>query len=51
MRAKIGKEGKVVRILVVDDEKPSLDEIVYMLSKQENVEIAGAFTSPSMLIL
>lgn len=35
-----------MRILVVDDEKPCLDELVYMLSKQENVEIAGAFTSP-----
>lgn len=36
-----------MRILVVDDEKHCLDELVYMLSKQENVEIAGAFTSPS----
>lgn len=35
-----------MRVLVVDDEKPCLDELVYMLSKQENVEIAGAFTSP-----
>lgn len=35
-----------MRILVVDDEKPCLDELVYMLSKQENMEIAGAFTSP-----
>lgn len=46
MRAKMGKEGNFLRILVVDDEKPSLDELVYMLSKQENVKIAGAFTSP-----
>ncbi len=35
-----------MRVLVVDDERPCLDELVYMLSKQENVEIAGAFTSP-----
>jgi len=35
-----------LRVLVVDDEKPCLDELVYMLSGQENVEIAGAFTSP-----
>ena len=35
-----------MRILVVDDERPCLNELVYMLSKQENVEISGAFTSP-----
>ncbi len=35
-----------MRILVVDDEKPCLDELVYLLSTQENVEIVGAFTSP-----
>lgn len=35
-----------MRVLVVDDEKPCLDELVYMLSKQENVEIVGVFTSP-----
>ncbi len=35
-----------MRVLVVDDEKPCLDELVFMLEKQENVEIAGAFTSP-----
>lgn len=35
-----------MRILVVDDEKPCLDELVYMLSKQEDIEIAGAFTNP-----
>lgn len=42
----MGKEGNFLRIMVVDDEKPSLDELVYMLSKQENVKIVGAFTSP-----
>lgn len=35
-----------MRILVVDDERPCLEELVYMLSKQENVEITGVFTSP-----
>ncbi len=34
-----------MRVLVVDDEKPCLDEFVYILSNQGNVEIAGAFTS------
>jgi len=33
-----------MRILVVDDEKPCLDELVYLLSKQGNVIVAGAFT-------
>ena len=35
-----------MRVLVGDDERPCLDELVFLLSKQENVEIAGAFTSP-----
>ena len=35
-----------MRIFVVDDEKPCLDELVYMLSKQEDMEIVGAFTNP-----
>lgn len=35
-----------MRILVVDDERPCLKELVYMLSKQENIEIAGEFTNP-----
>lgn len=35
-----------MRILVVDDERPCLDELVYLLSKQENVIIAGMFTDP-----
>lgn len=42
----MGREDDFLRVLVVDDEKPCLDEFVYMLSRQENVEIAGAFTSP-----
>lgn len=35
-----------MRVLLVDDEPPCLDELVYLLSKQENIEIIGAFTSP-----
>lgn len=35
-----------MRIMVVDDEKPCLDELVFLLSKQKNVEISGAFTGP-----
>lgn len=35
-----------MRIMVVDDEKPCLDELVFLLSRQENVEISGAFTGP-----
>ena len=34
-----------MRVLVVDDERPCLDELVYMLRKQEGIEIAGAFTN------
>lgn len=36
-----------MRIFVVDDEKPCLDELVYMLSKQEDMEIVGAYTNPA----
>lgn len=36
-----------MRVLVVDDEKPCLDELVYLLKKQENVEVVGTFTSPA----
>ncbi len=36
-----------MRVLVVDDERPCLDELAYLLSKQHGMEIAGVFTSPS----
>ena len=36
----------MIRILIVDDEKPAVDELVYMLKDYENVEIVGAFTDP-----
>ena len=29
----------MIRVLVVDDEKPSIDELVYLLSKIKNIEI------------
>ena len=35
-----------MRVLLVDDEPPCLEELVYLLSKQENIKIIGAFTSP-----
>lgn len=41
-----GKGVPCVRILVVDDEKPCLDELVYLLSRQDGVILAGAFTDP-----
>lgn len=41
-----GKGVHYLRILVVDDEKPCLDELVYLLSKQDGVILAGAFTDP-----
>jgi DNA-binding NarL/FixJ family response regulator len=42
---KTGKERYILRVLVVDDERPCLDELVYMLRKQDGIEIAGAFTN------
>ncbi len=40
------KEGRGnLRILVVDDEKPCLDELVYLLLQESNVEIVGAYTN------
>ena len=40
------KEGREnLRVLVVDDEKPCLDELVYLLLQESNVEIVGAYTS------
>ncbi len=35
-----------MRVMVVDDEQPCLDDIIYMLSFHTDVEIAGAFTKP-----
>ncbi len=35
-----------MRVMVVDDEKPCLNDLIYMLSCHADVEIAGAFTLP-----
>lgn len=35
-----------MRVMIVDDEPLCLDDTVYMLSRYEDVEIAGAFTKP-----
>lgn len=36
-----------MRVMIVDDEQPCLDEMVYMLSRCNDVEIAGAYTRPA----
>lgn len=36
-----------MRVLVADDEKPCLDELIYLLKKQKNAEVVGAFTRPA----
>lgn len=33
-----------MRVIIVDDEKPCLDDLIYMLSSYADVKIAGAFT-------
>lgn len=35
-----------MRVVLVDDEQPSLDELEYLLSKYEDIIIAGTFTKP-----
>lgn len=35
-----------MRVMIVDDEPPCLDDTVYLLSRYEDVEIAGAYTKP-----
>ncbi|MDD4752638.1 MAG: response regulator [Desulfitobacteriaceae bacterium] len=39
-----------MRVVVVDDERPCLEELVYLISKQENAEIAGTFTDPTKVL-
>lgn len=36
-----------MRVIVVDDEKPCLDEMVYLLSEQKGMDIVGAYTNPA----
>jgi two-component SAPR family response regulator len=35
-----------MRVMIVDDEQPCLDDMVFLLSRYDGVEIAGAFTRP-----
>jgi two-component SAPR family response regulator len=35
-----------LRVILVDDEQPSLDELTYLLSRQADVEIAGVYLNP-----
>ena len=36
----------MITTIVVDDEKPAVDEIVYMLKFYDNIDVVGAFTDP-----
>ncbi len=36
-----------MRVMVVDDEQPCLDDMVYLLSQYDGVDIAGVFTQPA----
>jgi len=36
-----------MRVFLIDDEQPSLDELVWRLRKYPDIEIAGAFTDPA----
>jgi DNA-binding LytR/AlgR family response regulator len=35
-----------MRVMIVDDERPCLEDMIYMLSGYDDVDIAGAFTKP-----
>lgn len=36
----------MIRVITIDDEEPALEEINYVLNKNENVEIVGSFYDP-----
>ncbi|MCM1989950.1 LytR/AlgR family response regulator transcription factor [Oceanirhabdus seepicola] len=36
----------MIRIITIDDEEPALEELNYILNKNENVEIVDTFSSP-----
>lgn len=36
-----------MKILIIDDEKPALDELTYLISQFEGIEIIGSFTDPT----
>lgn len=40
----------VIKVLLVDDEPPILDELGYLLGKYADVEVMGAFTDPRQAI-
>ncbi|NPV90599.1 MAG: response regulator [Firmicutes bacterium] len=35
-----------MRVMLIDDEQPGIDELSYLLGKYPDIEIAGAFTNP-----
>jgi two-component SAPR family response regulator len=35
-----------MRVMIVDDEQPCLDDMTFLLSRYDGIEIAGAFTRP-----
>lgn len=35
-----------MRVMIVDDEQPSLDELAFLLKRHGDVEIAGAYLNP-----
>ncbi len=35
-----------MRVMIIDDEQPCLDELEYLLMKHQDVEIVGAYTNP-----
>ena len=36
----------MLKVVLVDDEKPTLEELEYTLKSNKNIEISGAFTDP-----
>lgn len=36
----------MVRVILIDDEVPALDELEYILTYQENIEVIGVYTDP-----
>ena len=35
-----------MRVMIVDDERPCLDELEYLLKKHKDITIVGAYTNP-----
>ncbi|WP_058485006.1 LytR/AlgR family response regulator transcription factor [Defluviitalea phaphyphila] len=36
----------MIQVILVDDERPALEELEYMLEKYENIEVVGTYTDP-----